>query len=160
MAISLREIFRRPAAVAEHITDTQFGVTLTTGEHGPGRVVFYAAFRPPAAFERTGYPTDTARLEVSSGGDIRAIPTGPPRRWRHRNTSGELCLWYEEDPRELRWEWEDGFGAYIQIVHRHLVYEEFYRREGRWPVEAAPHGRGNHRIQTLQTHWKKTMWRR
>jgi len=61
---------------------------------------------------------------------------------------GELCLWYPEDPRALRWEWTDGLISYMTIVHRHLQAEEHWRREGTWPAEDAPHGEGSHPIRT------------
>lgn len=61
---------------------------------------------------------------------------------------GDLCLWYPNDPRSLRWEWDDGLIAYITIVHRHLQAEEFWRRTGTWPAEDAPHGYGPHPIRT------------
>ena len=61
---------------------------------------------------------------------------------------GGLCLWFPDDPRELRWEWSDGLDAYVTIVHRHLQAEEFWRRNRRWPAEDAPHGPGAHPIRT------------
>lgn len=61
---------------------------------------------------------------------------------------GELCLWFPGDPRSLRWEWSDGFAAFVTVVHRHLQAEEFWRRTGRWPAEDAPHGDGAHPIRT------------
>ena len=61
---------------------------------------------------------------------------------------GELCLWYPGDPRALRWEWADGLSSYLTVVHRHLQAEEFYRRNGTWPSEDAPHGPGPHPIRS------------
>ena len=55
------------------------------------------------------------------------------------HSPAELCLWYPNDPRSLRWEWPDGIEQYVTRVHRHLHFEEYYRREGEWPVEDAPH---------------------
>lgn len=61
---------------------------------------------------------------------------------------GDLCLWFPDDPRGLRWEWGDGLESYITIVHRHLQAEEYWRRTDRWPAEDAPHGDGDHPIRT------------
>lgn len=77
---------------------------------------------------------DTAEQQDRILGDIRRL--------------GDLCLWYPNDPRSLRWEWDDGLVAYITIVHRHLQAEEFWRRTGTWPAEDAPHGDGPHPIRT------------
>lgn len=63
---------------------------------------------------------------------------------------GQLCLWYPGDPPSLQWNWADGLVAYVTIVHRHLQAEEFWRRNGRWPAEDAPHGEGDHPIRTLE----------
>ena len=63
---------------------------------------------------------------------------------------GQLCLWFPDDPPELKWDWSDGLVAYITVVHRHLQAEEFWRRTGRWPAEDAPHGEGVHPIRSQE----------
>lgn len=112
---------------------------------------------PPLAAE--GFPTEQVAITITSNGAIVAVPIhGRERRWYHRNpyelgsleNLGALCLWYPGDPRALRWEWADGLVAYIRIVHRHLQAEEYWRRNGCWPVEDAPHGGGHHPIRSLE----------
>ncbi|WP_162605640.1 hypothetical protein [Jiangella ureilytica] len=95
------------------------------------------------------YNSERARVSIRPDGAIYSFPLGPDRTWHHRYPSplgkqfghlgGELCLWYPKDPRWLRWEWDDGVEQYVTRVYRHVFYEEYYRREGHWPVEDAPH---------------------
>lgn len=161
MAIPLKRVLRSPEAVAEEISATQYGVTVRFVGRKDGKVVFDGSFVPPAAFAREHYPLETAHIVVDPQGGVWTYPSESRRSWEHRNgPAGELCLWFEGDPRELRWEWEDGFDGYVAIVHRHLVYEEFFRREGHWPVEAAEHGRGDRPIAYLETKWKQQLWKR
>lgn len=115
--------------------------------------VFLVDLRPYPELAAAGYPTERVRISVWRDGRIMAIPEPDGRSWQHRNVSvlGELCLWYPDDPRGLRWEWADGLLAYLVVVHRHLQAEEFARRnDGAWPVEEAPHGGGDrpHPIRT------------
>lgn len=151
-----------PHAVADEITRTQFGVDLSVVDANEDRVIFVGSFDPPNAFAAKGYPREQARILVTAEGQALAFPVTDvgSRTWRHRNGRGDLCLWYAEDPRALRWEWDDGFDSFVAMVHRHLVYEEYFRRHGHWPVEEAPHGPGDHRIERLETHWMRMMWNR
>jgi hypothetical protein len=54
---------------------------------------------------------------------------------------GGLCLWYPDDPTQLKWSWQNGLDDFVRILQRHLWFEESWRRMGDWPVEEAPHGR-------------------
>lgn len=122
-------------------------------------VEFDITFAPPAELAAAGYGSERARVLVRRAGDPTAHPLGPRRTWAHRNpgpgdtsaqidagrATGSLCLYYPRDPRALRWEWADGLEDFVGRVHRHLHCEEFHRREGRWPVEDAPHGHPEHR---------------
>jgi hypothetical protein len=155
----LRHVFRDPHEVAEHVNTDQALVHVTVAEQTRERVVFHVVCRPPTAFAAAGYAIEEARIVVPRQGNPRTYPVGAPRPWLHRNgPHGDLCLWFEGDPRGLRREWDDGFGAYVAIAHRHLFYEEFWRRDGRWPIEDAPHGPGEHRIVTLEMQWKAKLW--
>lgn len=73
-------------------------------------------------------------------GDTPCVFTPPPHRSPHRNADGSLCLWYPFDPREQRWEFEDGLLELLIIVAAHLFREEWWRRTGEWPGPEAPHG--------------------
>lgn len=161
MALLLRDVLRDPHEVAEHVNDNQARVHLTVDEHGRDGVAFYATFQPPTAFADEGYSAEQARIIVLRKATPRTIPLGPPRPWKHRNGPfGDLCMWFDGDPRGLRWEWLDGFGAYVAIAHRHLFFEEMWRRTGSWPVEDAPHGSEGHPIRTLEMQWKAKLWSR
>ena len=121
------------------------------------KVVMRLTLDPWKAMAAKGYPTEQVDVTVGPDRQIKAVPVGnDTRTWEHRNRSAaagatgyaELCLWDPRDTRRLRWLWSDGLAAYITIVHRHLLAEEFHRQNGDWPVEDAPHGAGNHPIRT------------
>ena len=159
MAFLLNDVLRDPSAVAEHINTDQVLLHLTVSDHSRTHAVFHGVFRPPAAFAEQGYQVEQARIVVAKKQAPQAFPIGPARAWQHRNGPfGDLCLWFDGDPRGLRWGWEDGFEAYIAIVHRHLFFEQVWRRTGSWPVEEAPHGPGDHPIKTAEMLWKAKMW--
>lgn len=121
-------------------------------------VTYRLTLEPWAATAAEGYPIEQVAISVWANGHITAVPVDPAhRQWLHRypvgqtgdlHLIGQLCLWFPEDPRQLRWEWSDGLVTYITIVHRHLQAEEFWRRTGRWPAEDAPHGAGDHPVRT------------
>jgi hypothetical protein len=124
-------------------------------------MVFWLTLEPWAAMVERGYPTERVSITVWSGGRITAVPIAAgDRTWEHRysyifgrvDALGELCLWFPDDPRSLRWTWEDGLAAYVTIVHRHLQAEEYFRRTGIWPGEAAPHGLGDLLIRSPAMH--------
>lgn len=163
------EVVRHPDRVTAQIVASQevCGLTaMTVLDSSRDRVEFLVGLEPLAVC--AGYPSEVVRLTVSASRPASATPNDvfrPPsatpvdpfqRRWCHRNPgpdgrleTGELCLWYPRDPRALRWHWDDGLVEFILIVHRHLMAEEFARRHhGRWPVEAAPHGDGDHPIRS------------
>jgi hypothetical protein len=154
--IGVREVLNDPLAVAEHLTSTMWGTDVRVAHDDGNFVVFEVTFAPLAALADEGYSPETARISIWSTGRIVAIPTGARRTWKHRQPyAGDvfesLCLWYPNDPRGLRWDWTDGLEEYFAIVRRHLLSEEWARRNGgRWPVEDAPHGRGPHPITTPQ----------
>jgi hypothetical protein len=138
-------------------------------------VEFDLELSPPRELREHGYDLERARVLVHrrAGADPCAWPRGARRKWKHRNprrgdpdehrTSGTLCLWYPEDPDPLRWTWSDGLSAFVIRVQRHLLCEEFWRREDRWPVEDAPHGQpahGVHPIRSAQMKKVVTEWER
>ena len=120
-------------------------------------VIFRLTLEPWAAMAELAYPTEQVSILIKRGGDVQAFPLADDRPWYHRFhlddelfgrrwPRGRLCLWDHRDPRELRWEWDDGLVAHITIVHRHLQAEEFWRRHNHWPSEDSPHGDGPHPI--------------
>jgi hypothetical protein len=157
-----RDVVQSARRVArELIEDGQvFGLTDVDVRAATDRMaVFWLTLEPWTSLAAEGFPTERVAITITSNGWIAAVPLeAHGRRWYHRNryelgsmeNLGALCLWYPGDPRSLRWEWSDGFVAYIRIVHRHLQAEEYWRRHDRWPVEDAPHGEGNHPIRSLE----------
>lgn len=164
MVITLSEVLTAPGLVCLDLMDRHAGVQVDRW-HRSARTgaVIDVTFTPPPELARAGYVAERARLSVWPDGAVLTFPLGPARPWRHRQPSpfgpgfgtlaGELCLYYRDDPRALRWAWEDGFDQYLTRVHRHLFFEEYWRRTGHWPVEDAPHGRpsaGVHPILSAQ----------
>ena len=147
--LSKQDIFDSPQRAVRLIEHQMYGTYVDRAARAHNSLVFDMTFRPVQGLH--DYADERARVSVSPQGDVFAFPLGSrSRAWKHRNPSpigpgfgsigAELCLFYPGDPRSLRWEWDDGFVAYISRVHRHLFTEEYWRRTGSWPVEDAPHG--------------------
>lgn len=169
-ALSREDVFANPvqrsAAVIEH---ELFGARVDRAARPHNGVVFDLSFQPLQGLE--SFAPERARIAVSPMADVFAFPLGVrQRRWNHRNLSpfgyqfgylaAELCLYYPGDPRALRWEWDDGFVAYVSRVHRHLFYEEYWRRTGAWPVEDAPHGEPKGDVHPIATAFMRREERR
>ena len=104
--------------------------------------MFDVDLRPPAALKAAGYPMSYARVTVLADGDVWPFPRrAAGLRFLHRNLMppATLCLQWDGDDPALRWLWDDGFEDLVGRVHRHLCWEEYWRRNSRWPVEDAPH---------------------
>lgn len=172
MTVALSDVLEDPVHACRVLQDDLFGVTvdhLREPRHG-GLVVDFT-FAPLPELTAAGYDVERGRVSIRPRGDIYAFPLGPDRSWHHRNPSplgprfgklaGDLCLWCPNDPRSLRWDWDDGLEQYVTRVHRHLLFEEYYRREGQWPVEDAPHGgplAGAHPIRTAFMRKEERRW--
>lgn len=145
MALALTEVLSDPAGVAAFLVDGAglFGVEQCAGRTGPGgSSVFELTLRPLPALLRAGFPVERARIMVLRPGEVWAFPRqSADREFFHRNIAHPttLCLEYDNDDPALRWQWDDGFEQYVTRVYRHLLWEEQWRRTGRWPVEDAPH---------------------
>ena len=142
--IGLADILACPVSVAEALGTLESVGSISVGRVTENRVVFQVVLLPcdsTGVFISQNYPVETVNIVVRSNGRIHAVPkSGKGRIWKHRNIYRDLCLWYPNDPDELRWSWDDGLEEYVQIVARHLIYEEYCRRTGEWPIEDAPHG--------------------
>jgi hypothetical protein len=148
--LTREDLFANPVERSAAVIERQlYGAIVDRAARPHNGLVFDLTFQPLQGLE--DFTAERARISVSPQAEVFAFPLGArPRRWKHRNPSplgypfgdlaAELCLYYPGDPRALRWEWEDGFVAYVSRVHRHLFYEEYWRRTGSWPVEDAPHG--------------------
>ena len=57
---------------------------------------------------------------------------------RHRFADDALCMWFRDDPDDLRWTKGDGFAELLQQIRRHLFQEACCRAGQDWPGEEAP----------------------
>lgn len=98
---------------------------------------------PPLEFVSDGFPIEQVRIFGSEQHPWVQLLGGVGRRWLHVYRPFGLlvlCLWTESDPPDLVWHTDDGWHEFLRIVQRHLVYEEYARRnDGKWPIEDA-HG--------------------
>jgi hypothetical protein len=44
-----------------------------------------------------------------------------------------LCLWYERDTPDRKWNFTDGLVGLIDLTRTHLLREARFRQHGRWP---------------------------
>lgn len=169
MAYSLTRVLEDPAAAARYLLhgEAVFGVEQATGRTGlHGAALLELALRPLPALDREGYPTEHIRLVIRANQTVHVFPRGDKtRRYKHRNPQPlrDLCLQYTADAPALRWIPEDGLEPLVTLVHRHLMYEEAWRRTGTWPAEDAPHGRhprGAHPIRTQDLQQEVRRWAR
>jgi len=62
----------------------------------------------------------------------------------HRMNRLELCLYYERDPDERRWQVSDGLVRLFDLARAHVWAEHIWRLRGRrnhdWPIAQAAHG--------------------
>lgn len=147
MGTSLSDLLADPASALLRLTARQAGVVVDrTRAPRYGGYGLDLSFSPPPELVVAGYDTERARISITPCGEIESYPLGPVRDWKHRypfdpdqGCYQQLCLWFPSDPRPLQWVWDDGLDDYVARVHRHLFYEEFWRRTGSWPSEDAPH---------------------
>jgi len=70
-------------------------------------------------------------------------PTDSPHRYspHHKDPlrRSSLCIWYPDDPDELRWVPGDGLLSLIETTRVHLFKEAYYRETGEWLGEEVPH---------------------
>jgi hypothetical protein len=173
MVITLTQLLDDLQGICASLEQQLFGVQVDRTLQQPlGSVAIDFTFAPLPEFAAHDFGAERGRISVRPHGQLLAFPLGSgERRWKHRNPSplgpdfdqlaGDLCLWYRQDPRGLRWEWDDGFEQYVTRVHRHLFFEEYWRRTGEWPVEDAPHGdptAGVHPVRTRQMKKAAKQW--
>ncbi|MET9792090.1 hypothetical protein [Streptomyces canus] len=169
MAYPLKTVLADPAAAADHLlhSDTVYGVEQACGRTGPGgAALLELVLRPLPALERENYPVERVRIVIRPDQTVHAFPLDSTlRAFKHRNPPPlrDLCLQYPDDDTALRWLPEDGLEPLITLIHRHLLYEEAWRRMGSWPAEDAPHGQpsqGAHPLRTPETQQEARRWTR
>ncbi|MFE7439354.1 hypothetical protein ACFU7X_02640 [Streptomyces chartreusis] len=169
MAYSLSRVLADPAAAADHLLHTEalFGVqqVICRTAHA-GTALLELTLRPLPALERESYPIERVRVVIRPDHTIHAFPLdSADRAFKHRNPPPvqDLCLQYPGDDEALRWIPEDGLEPLVTLIHRHLLYEEAWRRTGTWPTEDAPHGQpahGTHPLRTPEIQQEARRWSR
>jgi len=148
MGTTLNQFISEPERCLHDMCQAQAGVSVD--RHWRPRLGGYVVdmtFAPPPELVAYGYVDERGRMSIAPNADVYSFPLGRQRPWKHRypfqpdhGSCNQLCLWFPGDPPPLRWEWSDGLEDYVSRVHRHLFYEECWRRTGDWPAEDAPHG--------------------
>jgi len=148
--LAFKDVLEDPARMRRVLQNELFGITIDhLLEAQRGGIALDMTCTPLPELEVAGFQHERARIAIWPSGAIYSYPLGSARTWHHRYPSplgsefgplaGEVWLWYPKDPRYLGWGGEGGLEQYVARVYRHLFYEEYYRREGQWPVEDAPH---------------------
>ncbi|MEK2495169.1 hypothetical protein WN990_37070 [Kitasatospora purpeofusca] len=168
MAYPLTQALADPAAAARHLLHDApiYGVEQASGRSGPGgAAILDLTLRPLPALAADDYPVEHARVVILPTLEVHAFPKAGGRPFKHRNPYPlkDLCLQYPNDDAALRWIPEDGLEALVTLIHRHLMFEEAWRRTGTWPAEDAPHGqpgRGTHPLTTTDLRREARRWTR
>ena len=70
-------------------------------------------------------------------------PTDSPHRYSPHPKDplrrSSLCIWYPDDPDELRWVPKDGLLSLIEMTRVHLFKESHCRETGEWLGEEVSH---------------------
>jgi hypothetical protein len=103
--------------------------------HGGGFAVAVTVVPP-------GVPPRRVRISFARAGEVPLVNADGPPESKHRYRDGELCMWYPDDPPELRWARPDPPGELLGLIVLHLVREEWWRRTGEWLGDEAPHPTG------------------
>ena len=72
---------------------------------------------------------------------IPRVSVDGPVGSKHRFPSGELCMWYQGDPIENQWVFEDGLVVLLGHITIHLFREAWWRETGEWPGPAVDHSK-------------------
>jgi hypothetical protein len=146
MATTMNQVLADPRAVAKQIVEDPalpYVSSARVVKSSRRGVKINVRLEPWEAMGAAGYPRERIRLEIDASGRVRVYPiSSAARKWEHRHPNGgPLCLFYPGDPEPIVWSPETGsLEELLGIISRHVQAEEFYRREGRWPWEDAPHG--------------------
>jgi hypothetical protein len=175
MALSLIEVLADPDGAARRLEHggELFGVRAARGRTViSGAAILEMTLAPLPALAADGYPFEDIRVvvltEEQAYAGQRALAyakSGTGRTFEHRNPlpSRSLCLFYDRDDPALKWLPTDSIEEFVSMVRRHMIYEEYNRRNDKWPIEEAPHGPadvGGHPIRTAKMHALRHSWAR
>ena len=63
---------------------------------------------------------------------IPRVSVDGPAESKHRFPSGDLCMWYSEDPARNQWVFSDGLVDLLGYIAIHLFREAWWRETGEW----------------------------
>lgn len=142
MAITLNDALDSPFETRKRLSELPCVVDANVAYAWEDEASYWITLDPLPAFAALGYSREIVRLVLHRA----SVPPNvyphdyAGRSWEHRNPDGSLCLWYPRDPVELRWTRDRDVADLVALVQRHLIGEEYQRRNGTWPWEDAPHG--------------------
>ena len=88
-----------------------------------------------------GYESRRVRIEFRARmARTPRIFTDGPTESPHRYGEHRLCIWYPDDDDDQRWVPEDGLLALLGMAAMHLFKEAYWRENGEWLGDEAPHG--------------------
>jgi hypothetical protein len=79
------------------------------------------------------------KVTVSFRRDVPHVFVDGPAESPHRYPDGSLCMWYPNDPPEMKWTLSDGAGVLVANIAAHLIKEEWWRMTGDWPGPEVHH---------------------
>lgn len=148
--MNIRTVLANPHSVAAYLAGPEgppYVIGVKVKFNDLRLVVLEVEMMPLPPMEAQGYPIEKVILFVARSRAIACPPADDRRRWEH--TLGQIhpkskytafCLWYPDDPVELRWMIDQPIEELIGIVFRHVQAEEYFRRNGDWLIPEAPHG--------------------
>ena len=82
------------------------------------------------------------KLFPISSSDPKVYVDGPTES-PHRFEDDSLCIWYPWDPKEMRWEFNDGLLHLLVLIQAHLFREAWWRDTNEWLGPEVDHEKSN-----------------
>ena len=83
--------------------------------------------------------TYIVRIELGELSSVHVVAEDWAGPMKHTFGHNRLCMWLPSDPAERRWQRSDGLLKLIDTAVLHLFRELYWRENGEWLGEEAPH---------------------
>jgi hypothetical protein len=83
--------------------------------------------------------TYSLRIELGERSPVQVVAENWMGTMKHTYGQNRLCMWLPGDPPERRWQRSDGLLKLIDSAVLHLFRELYWRENGEWLGEEAPH---------------------